>query len=140
MFANLIELASGSLLRLLADQFALSLPPALNQSHFSVIGVVRIIMFTGFFSIMVYFTAFVTFLLFTSLFMRRSVKTLFRASIPFGVAVWGFVATMYCVVVVHGKIGEVLEGCLMIAVWIAAFVVGIRILRRGDRSSVGRVL
>jgi hypothetical protein len=125
-----------------ASMIILSLPSALNQHPIGAIGVMRIFAFTTVLAVMAYLLAFVAFLIFTSLFMRRSFRTLHGASSVIGVAIFAFVATMYCVVIIPGRVGEIIEGCLMIAVWFAAFVLSIRILRRGDppadaRSMVG---
>lgn len=109
----------------------LSLPPAINQHFLYMTGVVQILEFTTGLAIMVYLTAFVAFLIFTSLFMRRSLITVHKASAIIGVAVFAFIATCYCVFIIPGKAGEIIEGFLMITVWLAAFVISIRILWRG---------
>ena len=105
-----------------ASPAVLLFPEALNQQgggpFLGTLGVMRVMSFATFLAVMVYLTAFVVLWILTRFFARRSLRTLHRASSVFGVAILCFVATMYCAFIIPGTIGEIIEGCLMIAVWV----------------------
>ena len=110
----------------------LSLPPALKQHPIGAPDVLRFLGLGVFLGFVVYLGTFWVLWIYTRFFKRRSNRTLHRASAVLGLGFALFVPTMYCRYIFPGRIGITIGGVLMVAIWIGAFVIAMRILWKDD--------